>query len=85
MERDDFIPEESSISPDGLLVRRAYCINMRYFQGKKNYGAYIIPQYDGGVSQSGRRYDNNVWDKIWWTVNTVAWAWAMWVWDKVEY
>ena len=64
MEREDFIPEESSISPDGLLVRRAYCINMRYFQGKKNYGAYIIPQYDGGTSQSGRRYENNVWDKI---------------------
>lgn len=28
---------------------------------------------------------NNVWDEIWWTVNNVAWAWAMWVWDNMEY
>ena len=64
MEREDFIPEESSISPEGLLIRQVYCDNMRRCQGKKNYGAYLIPQYDGGVSQSGRKYENNVWDKI---------------------
>ena len=64
MEREEFVSSESGISELGLLVRQAYCTGMRRYQGKKSYGLYVIPQYDGGTSESGRKYKSNVWDKI---------------------
>lgn len=63
MEKEEFVPSESGISSVGLMVRQAYCLGMRR-QGKRGYGLYKIPQFDGGTSQSGRKYKANVWDKI---------------------
>ena len=63
MEREEIVPSESGITPLGLLVRQAYCLGMRRM-GKRGYGSYKIPQFDGGTSKSGRKYKKNVWDKI---------------------
>lgn len=64
MEREEFVAKDSGISPEGLLVRRAYCLGMQQTFGKRGYGFYRIPQFDGGLTASGKRYDKNIWDRV---------------------
>lgn len=64
MEREEFNPKTSGISVEGLLIRHAYCIGMQQTMGKRGYGFYRIPQFDGGTTASGKKYENNVWDRI---------------------
>lgn len=63
MDKERFVASQSNISSGGLMVRKHYCLGMRQ-RGKRDYGAFIIPQFDGGQSGSGRTYKKNVWDPI---------------------
>jgi len=63
MDKEPFISSESNISIGGLLVRKHYCLGMRC-RGKRQYGAYYIPRYDGGTDSDGKKYKSNIWDSI---------------------
>lgn len=63
MEKEPFISAESGITPGGLLVRKHYCLGMRH-QGKRSYGTYVMPRFDGGQAPDGRVFTKNVWDGI---------------------
>lgn len=63
MDKEPFISSESHISLGGLLVRKHYCLGMRR-QGKRQYGSYVIPRYDGGTDSSGKKFKSNIWDSI---------------------
>lgn len=63
MDKKKFIASQSTISSGGLQVRENYCFGMQR-RGKREYGAYFIPQFDGGQSESGRTYKKNIWDAI---------------------
>lgn len=63
MDKEHFNASESNISLGGLLVRKHYCLGMRR-RGKRDYGAYFIPKFDGGQAEDGRVYKKSIWDSI---------------------
>lgn len=64
MQKVEFKSEESGLSRKALLVRQAYVNQIRARQGKPHYGQYVMPAFDGGVSESGRKYSKSVWERI---------------------
>lgn len=62
--RELFVPETSKISSRGLYLRRSYYDCLRKRDNNPYSGRYITASFDGGVSETGRRYKNNIWDKM---------------------
>ena len=59
-----FDPKNSGITAHGVELRELYYGTIRRITGNYSAGKYVSASLDGGVSETGRRYSSNVWDKI---------------------